>query len=106
MRRQNEYMKGLKKLVGERTDKNPQFPLNVYRNLHDYMITSMSGEDASKITKAVLKNKYLGTFKIKGKNKKDDYGYNAFYPNKESLNEVVRKLFYDEVDKNGNIIDK
>ena len=106
MRRQNQYMKGLKELVGERTDKNPKFPLEVYRNLNDYMITSMSGEDASKITKAVLKNKYLGTFEIKGKSKKDDYGYNAFYPNKESLNEVVRKLFYDEVDKNGNIIDK
>lgn len=106
MRRQNEYMKGLKKLVGERTDKNPQFPLNVYRSLHDYMITSMSGEDASKITKAVLKNKYLGTFKIKGKSKKDDYGYNAYYPNKKSLDEVVRKLFYDEVDKDGHVIDK
>lgn len=106
MRRQNRYMKGLKKLVGDRTDSNPQFPLNVYRNLHDYMITSMSGEDSSKITKAVLKNKYLGTFKIKGKNKKDEYGFNAFYPNKKSLDEVVRKLFYDEVDKNGNIIDK
>ena len=106
MRRQNEYMKGLKKLVGERTDKNPQFPLNVYRNLNGYMITSMSGNDTSKITKAVLKNKYLGSFKIEGKSKKDDYGYNAFYPKKKSLDEVVRKLFYDEVDKNGNIIDK
>ena len=66
MRRQNEYMKGLKELVSKRTDKNPEFSLDVYRDLHDYMITSMSGEDASMITKAVLKNKYLGTFEIKG----------------------------------------
>ena len=106
MRRQNEYMKGLKKLVGERTDKNPKFPINVYRDLNDYMITSMSGEDSSKIVKAVLKNKYLGTFKIEGKSKKDDYGYNAFYPKKKSLDEVVRKLFYDEVDKDGKIKDE
>ena len=97
MRRQNDYLKDLKKLVGEKTDKNPKFPLQAYRNLDDYMVTSISGTDASKITKAVLENKYLGTFKIKGKNKKDDYGYNAFYPDKDSLNEVVRKLFYDEV---------
>lgn len=106
MRRQSEYMKGLKKLVGEKTDKNSKFPLDVYRDLHDYMITSMSGSDASKITKAILKNKYLGTFKIEGKSKKDDYGYNAFYPKKKSLDEVVRKLFYDEVDKNGKVIEK
>ncbi len=106
MRRQNEYMKGLKELVGKRTDKNPKFSIDVYRDLHDYMITSMSGEDASMITKAVLKNKYLGSFKIEGKNKKDDYGFNAFYPNKKSLDNVVRKLFYDEVDKNGKIINK
>lgn len=106
MRRQSEYMKGLKELVGEKTDKNSKFPLDVYRDLHDYMITSMSGNDASKITKAILKNKYLGTFKIEGKSKKDDYGYNAFYPKKKSLDEVVRKLFYDEVDKNGKVIEK
>ncbi len=97
MRRQNSYMKGLKKVVGEKTATDKKFPIKVYRGLNDYMITSMAGSDASKITKAVLKNKYLGTFKIKGKTKVDDYGYNAFHPNKKSLNEVVRKLFYDEV---------
>lgn len=106
MRRQNEYMKGLKKKVDERTDKNPKFPLQAYRNLNDYMVTSIIGTEASKITKAVLKNKYLGTFKIKGKNKKDDYGFNAFYPDQKSLDEVVRKIFYDEVDKNGHIKEK
>ena len=103
IRRQNEYMKGLKKKVAERTDKNPKFPLQAYRNLNDYMITSIAGTDASKITKAVLKNMYLGTFKIKGKSKTDDYGYNAFYYDKKSRDDVVRKLFYDEVDKDGNV---
>ena len=97
MRRHNEYLKGLKKRVGEETDRNPKFPLKAYRSLDDYMVTSIAGSDASKITKAILKNKYLGTFKIKGKSKIDDYGYNAFYPDKDSLNEVVRTLFYDEV---------
>lgn len=103
MRRQNEYMKDLKKKVGEKTDKNPKFPLQAYRNLNDYMVTSITGNDASKITKAILKNKYLGTFKIKGKNKKDAYGFNAFYPDQKSLDEVVRQLFYDEVDNKGHI---
>ncbi len=101
MRRANEYMKGLKKVVDKKTEKDPRFPLKTYRKLDDYMITSMSGNDASKVIKAVLKDKYLGTYKIKGKNKIDHYGYNAFYPNKKSLNEVVRKLFYDEVKKDG-----
>ncbi len=97
MRRQNEYMKGLKKVVGEKTEKNSRFPLKVYRGLDDYIITSIAGSDVSKITKAVLKNKYLGTFNIKGKSKIDEYGFNAFYPDQKSLDEVVRKLFYDEV---------
>ena len=106
MRRHNEYLKGLKTKVAEKTDQNPKFPLKAYRNLNDYMITSIAGTDASKITKAVLKNKYLGTFKINGKSKIDSYGYNAFYSDKKSLDDVVRKLFYDEVDKNGNIKEK
>lgn len=103
MRRHNEYLKGLKKEVAKKTDQNPKFPLQAYRSLDDYMITSIAGRDASKITKAVLKNKYLGTFKIKGKSKTDRYGYNAFTYNEKSRDEIVRKLFYDEVDKDGNI---
>lgn len=106
MRRANEYMNGLKKVVDKKTEKDPKFPHKVYNALSEYMITSMSGGDTSKITKAVLKNKYIGTFKIKGKNKRDKYGYNAFYPDKKSLNEVVRKLFYDEAKKDGTKKDK
>lgn len=101
MRRQNEYMKGLKKVVAKKTKTNKKFPVQVFRDLNDYMITTIAGSDVSKIAKAVLKNKYLGSFKIEGKSKVDEYGYNAFYPDKKSLDSVVRKLFYDEAEDNG-----
>lgn len=97
MKRQDNYMSGLKKAVSKKTEKDKKFPIKLFRSLKDYMVTTIDGNTVSKISKAVLKNKYLGRFEIKGKSKIDDYGYNAFYYDQKSLDDVVRKLFYDEV---------
>lgn len=103
MRRQDEYMAGLKNIFTKQTKTNKSFPVDVFKGLDDYMVTSLSGDSVSKISKAVLKNKYLGKFRIKGHSKIDRDRFNAFYYDQKSLDEVVRKLFYDEVDKHGNI---
>lgn len=97
MKRQNNYLSGLKDVVSKKTESDKKFPVELFKSLDDYMVTTLDGNAVSKISKAVLKNKYLGRFEIKGKSKTDKYGYNAFYYDKDSLNEVVRKLFYDEV---------
>lgn len=99
MRRQSTYMKSLKKVVKKKTEKNQKYPLNLFEGLEDYMVTTLTGNNISRISKAVLKNKDLGQFEIKGKNAIDRYGYNAFTIDKQSLNEVIIELFYDRVDE-------
>lgn len=97
MKRQDKYMASLKDIVINKTKANKKFPVKLFKSLGDYMVTTLRGSDISKISKAVIKNKYLGKFEIKGKSKIDEYGYNAFYYDQKSLDNVVRTLFYDEV---------
>ena len=97
MKRQDRYMSSLKDIVTKLTKANAKFPVQLFKKLDDYMVTSLRGNDISKISKAVMKNKYLGKFEIKGKSKIDEYDLNAFYYNQKSLDDVVRTLFYDEV---------
>ena len=98
MKRQDKYMASLKDIMINKTKANPKFPVKLFKSLDDYMVTTLRGNDISKISKAVIKNKYLGKFKIKGKSKIDEYDYNAFYYDQKSLDDVVRTLFYDEVE--------
>ena len=87
-------MQGLKKIV---SSKNEVFVKKVFDGLKEYMVTSLTGDNVSRISKAILKNKDLGRFEIKGTNSIDEYGYNAFEADEKSLEELVRTLFYDKI---------
>ena len=99
MRRQSAYLKSLKKIVSQKTEKNQQYPLDLFDGLEEYMVTTLTGNNVSRISKAILKNKDLGQFDIKGTNAIDDYGYNAFTVDQDSLNDTIIELFYDRVDE-------
>lgn len=98
MRRQDAYMQGLKKILMDKSKENESFALDVFNGLQDYMVTNLTGKNVSRISKAILKNKDLGEFHIKGTSAVDDYGFNAFTVDKHSLADVVEKLFYDEIE--------
>lgn len=97
MRRQNAYMNGLREIMKEETLKDSRYPIKMYRSLKDYTVSTMSSSSISRISKAMIKNKYLGRFEIEGTSEIDDYGFVAFTPNRKSLDDIVIKLFYDRV---------
>lgn len=98
MRRQNAYMTGLKEVLIEQSEENESFAMDVFNGLSDYMVTNLKGKNVSRISKAILKNKDLGQYEIKGTNAIDDLGFNAFTADSDSLAEIVVTLFYDRME--------
>lgn len=98
MRRQSAFMKGLEKNIRERSADDETFALSLFDGLKDYRVTNLNGNNISRISKAMLKNKNLGEFHIDGTSAIDDYGFNAFTVNRDSLEQVVRDLFYNKID--------
>lgn len=96
MRRQNAYMKGLKEVLMEQSKENESFAMDVFNGLEDYMVTNLKGKNVSRISKAILKNKDLGQYRIEGTNMIDDLGFNAFTVDSDSLADIVITLFYDK----------
>ena len=96
MRRHDAYINGLKEVVLKKSESDNSYPLTIFNGLRDYMTTNINGNAVSRISKALIKNEDLGKLEIKGKNKIDDYGFNAFTVDKDSLNDVITQLFYKE----------
>lgn len=96
MRRHDAYINGLKEVVLKKSQSDNSYPLTIFNGLRDYMTTNINGNAVSRISKALIKNEDLGKLELKGKNKVDDYGFNAFTVDKNSLNEVITQLFYKE----------
>lgn len=96
MRRHDAYINGLKEVVLEKSQSDNSYPLTIFNGLQDYMTTNINGSAVSRISKALIKNEDLGKLEIKGTNKVDDYGFNAFTVDKDSLNEIITQLFYKE----------
>ncbi len=99
MRRQKAYMNALLPILEEKTSENESFPLNLFEALGDYMVTDLSGKDCSKIAKAAMKNEFLGTFEIEGEASLDDWGFDQFIVDEDSLADVVIDLFYERLDE-------
>lgn len=96
MNRLEQFGKGFQDNMMELCGKNESYGLESYHRLDEYMVSSIADNQASRILKALLKNKDLGNFQIDGESYTDEMGFNAFNINQESLEETVRQLFYKE----------
>ena len=99
MKRQNQYLAEYKKLFMEKCAASERFVLNAYKDMDSYMVTDLSGNDCSKIAKAILKNDYLGNMEISGTVGEDHLGYATFEPDHESIRDIVIDLFYERLDE-------
>lgn len=97
MRRQAQYLNALGANFREKFSQNESYIQDVYKALEDYMVTSLSGNDCSKLAKAILKNESLGTLGIDGEISVDYLGYSQFIPDEDSLADTVIQLFYDKI---------
>ena len=97
MKRQAIYMDEVEKIYRQKFAEDEKFVLELYEGLQEYMVTNLTKKDCSKLAKAVSKNESLGEIEIKGETSSDRFGYNQFVPDKESLEEVVTRLFYEKL---------
>lgn len=98
MKRHSQFMEAAMPLIGEKTSEDEGFLLDMYDALGDYMVTSLSGKDFSKLSKALLYNEELESPEIQGVTTVDYLGFKEFTPDQKSLDEIVIDLFYERLD--------
>lgn len=97
MRRQDQYLANAQPIFMEKLYDDENFMLDFYDALSDYMVTSLTGKDISKLAKAMRSNEYLEPPQIEGEIGHDDFGFKQFFPDAESVGEAVLELFYEKV---------
>lgn len=97
MKRQQQYLDSLRPILEEKAAADEGFVLDLYDALGDYMVTSLTGKDCSKLAKAMLSNEYLGEFQIEGTSAVGRLDYKEFTVDEDSLRDVVIDLFYERL---------
>jgi anionic cell wall polymer biosynthesis LytR-Cps2A-Psr (LCP) family protein len=97
MKRQSIYRDKLEQSFRQKMSEDETFALDLYDALQDYMVTSFTRKDCSKLAKAMMKNESLGEVNIDGEITTGRFGYREFIPDEDSLQEVIIQLFYEKV---------
>jgi anionic cell wall polymer biosynthesis LytR-Cps2A-Psr (LCP) family protein len=97
MKRQSIYRDKLEQIYRQKMSEDETFVLDLYDALQDYMVTTFTKKDCSKLAKAMLKNESLGEVSIEGEITTGRFGYREFIPDADSLQEVIIQLFYEKV---------
>lgn len=97
MRRQEQFLASAQPILQEKIFDDEDFLRDFYDALGDYMVTSLSGKDMSKLAKAIRSNEYLDPPRISGDISLDKLGFKQFKPEPESVAEAVLELFYEKV---------
>ena len=98
MRRQNEYLKGLKPIFLERCREDNSYALEIYDTLEPYMVTDMSRNDFIKLAARVVTMEEREPLQIEGTTKEGRFGFMEFTPDQKSLEKTVLQLFYDKME--------
>lgn len=99
MRRQEAYIAGLSDNVKERSQSEPDFPLKIYEELQEISTSDINGNQISKIINRLLKYENKGNFEFEGITKTgkildDKEEHSMFYPEEESVVEIMKTLFH------------
>jgi len=98
MSRQDQYLKSLAPLLKEKISQDEAFAADLYKDLQDCMVTTVSLGDISRLAKTYLDCEDKGTVVISGESHVDKHKYMAFEPNEEDIREIVTTLLYTPVD--------
>lgn len=101
MRRQAQFMSGLKQKLTKKCQEDNAFALEIYDALEPYMVTSLSRNDFIKLAAELIGDEEQEPLEIQGTSGVGETGFNEFTVDEESLAETVRQLFYDVKDEGG-----
>lgn len=102
MQRHNQYMKAFFAKVNEKVRKSPNFVNELYAELEDRAVTDAKGRDLSRIMNHIAGGQNRGIFQIEGEakigNKRlgDGIDHVEFFPDEDSVKEVMTELYHLE----------
>lgn len=99
MRRQSQFLSGLKSILMEKCQEDSSYALEIYDALTPYMVTDQSRNDFIKLTAALLESDEQERLHIEGTNAIGKNEFNEFTVDEDSLADVVIQLFYDKIEE-------
>jgi len=98
MKRQRQYMKQFLQKAQEQMQDDPSFVNAVYVKMQEEAVTDIGGKQISQMTKVMSEGTSLGIHQFAGKTKLgqalgDGLDHVEFYPDKDSVVEVMTKLY-------------
>lgn len=98
MKRQKQYMKAFMKKAKERLKEDASFVNVLYQKLQTNAVTDISGGQLSRVTQALSESENKGILELKGRSKLgkalgDGLEHVEFYPDKESIVDVMTDLY-------------
>lgn len=97
MRRQEQFLANAQPILMDKIMEDEKFLRGMYDALSDYMVTSLSGKDISKLAKAFRSNEYFEPPELTGNSIVSELEFRELYLDEDSLADAVRELFYEEV---------
>ena len=94
MKRQSDYVRDLKIQLRHKCAEDKEYPLKVYEQLGDYMVTNVSDQKFAKLAMLMLEDKDDGELEITGTVTVGDMDYYEMEPDEESVKQAILTLFY------------
>ena len=95
MRRQEQYLHNLSAIYKEKIRKDEEFSVTVYKKIQDYMVTSITLGNATRLGKVLSESEDLGKETIRGEETTGEDGYIEFHPDKASIKELAVKYLFE-----------
>lgn len=99
MRRQMTFIDAVKEKMLAKTKEDGEYPMTAYKTLLPEMETNMNGKAFSRLINGLTKCRQLPTLEINGLTGVDDFGFEKFDADQDSLRDVAIALFYRKADE-------
>lgn len=97
MRRQEQFLDAAQPILYDKIMSDETFFRSLYDALKDYMVTSLTGKDISKLAKAFRSNEYFEPPVLEGERTMDEFDFWRLTLDEDSLTNAVLDLFYEKV---------
>lgn len=94
--RQKEYMKAFAEKAIEKTKKDIQLPVTLYKKVKNYIVTDLSIDEITYLAGELSGYRFGEIYTLEGETKMGEK-FEEFYPDRKAMRELIIRLFYREV---------